>query len=70
MSIRRVEITEEKLRVGRETYYAGDIKSFPKEQADEFVERGWARDVETGEQGDRVPGAAPIKPDTVSQPVS
>jgi len=65
MDLRRVEITEEKLRVGRETYYAGDVKSFPKAQADEFVELGWARDVETGEQGDRKPGAAPIKPDVV-----
>lgn len=64
--LRRIEITEEVLKDGYETYYAGDIKSFPKAKADQWVELGWAKDVETGEQGDRKPGAAPIKPDTVT----
>lgn len=64
---RRIEITEEKLRDGRNTYVAGDIKTLPKAKADEWVRLGWARDPETGEQGERKPGAAPISPDAVIQ---
>jgi hypothetical protein len=57
MSLRRIEITEERLLDGTEEYFAGDIKSFQKEKADRWVSLGWAKDVETGEQGERVPGA-------------
>lgn len=65
MSIRRLEITEETLKIGTEVYYRGDIKSFPKAEADEYVRMGWAKDIETGEIGERVPGARPINVQSV-----
>ena len=57
MELRKIEITEAELKLGTNTYYAGDIKSFPKAEADEYIRVGWARCVETGEQGERKPGA-------------
>jgi hypothetical protein len=48
MSIRRIEITEERLLDGAIEYFAGDIKSFPAEKANRWIELGWAKDVETG----------------------
>jgi hypothetical protein len=71
MSIRRIEITEERLLDGAIEYFAGDIKSFPAEKANRWVELGWAKDVETGEQGERTPGAnGLVKPDTIKTAVS
>lgn len=67
MDTRRIEITEDDLKDGIETYYAGDIKSFPKAKADLFIRMGWARDVETGETGERKPGAVKIQPHDVVQ---
>ena len=60
MDIRRIEITEDVLKLGTETYYKGDTKSFPKSEADEYVRLGWAKDAETGETGERKPGAQRI----------
>lgn len=66
MELRRLEITEERLLDGTVEYFAGDVKSFPKAKADEWVRLGWAKDVETGEQNERTPGAnGPISPDAV-----
>ena len=65
MDIRKIEITEDVLKLGTQTYYAGDIKSFPKAEADEYIRLGWAKCVETGEQGERVPGSAKISVDDV-----
>lgn len=63
MTTRRLEITEDELLDGTIRYYKGDIKSFPKEKADRWIARGWAKDVETGEQGERKPGAnGPVEP--------
>jgi hypothetical protein len=70
MDIRKIEITEEKLLLGTQTYYAGDIKSFPKAEADEYIRVGWAKCVETGEQGDRKPGSQRIDVQNVSQTVA
>lgn len=61
MELRKVEIVSPKLIIGTVTYYAGDVKSFPKTEADDYIYRGWAKDFETGEQGDRIPGAQRIK---------
>lgn len=63
--LRRIEITEEVLKIGTETYYQGDVKSFPKAEADEYIRLGWAKDVETGEQGERKPGAQKLQIDNV-----
>ena len=67
--LRRIEITEERLLDGHNEYFAGDIKSFPKAKADRWIDLGWAKDVETGEQGERKPGAAPVEPDKVTTPM-
>lgn len=66
MELRRLEITEDILKVGTQTYYAGDVKSFPKNEADEYIRLGWAKDVETGETGERKPGAASLNIDGIS----
>jgi hypothetical protein len=65
MDLRKIEITEAELKLGTNTYYAGDIKSFPKAEADEYIRVGWAKCVETGEQNERTPGMQTI----VIQPV-
>ena len=67
MTTRRIEITEDVLKLGTVTYYKGDIKSFPKAEADEYIRVGWAKDVETGEQGERKPGAQAINVQGVKQ---
>lgn len=61
MELRKIEITEEALKIGAQVYYQGDVKSFPKAEADEYIKLGWAKCVETGETGERKPGAAPIE---------
>lgn len=67
MTTRKLEITEDCLKLGLVTYYAGDIKSFPKAEADEYVRVGWAKDVDTGEQNVRCPGTQSINVDNVVQ---
>ena len=69
MATRKLEITETELLLGTVRYYAGDIKSFPKEEADEYIRLGWAKCVDTGEQGERTPGSAPINIDNVTQTI-
>ena len=66
MELRKIEFTEEAVKLGTQTYYAGDVKSFPKAEADEYIRLGWAKDVETGEQGERVPGATKLNLDSVT----
>lgn len=66
MELRKIEITEESLKLGTQAYYAGDVKSFPKAEADEYIRLGWAKCVETGETGERKPGATKLQLDSVS----
>jgi hypothetical protein len=67
MDTRKVEVLEEKILDGEVTYYRGDIKSFPKPKADDWVRFGWAKDVDTGESNERVPGSnGPVSPDNVT----
>jgi len=70
MELRKLEITEEVLKLGTETHYAGDIKSFPKTEADEYIRMGWAKCVETGETGERKPGAQRINVQGVLQKIA
>ena len=67
--MRQVEFTET-VRIGTVQYEAGDRKTFPKAEAGEYIRLGWAKDPETGEQGDRVPGSQPIQVNNVTQKVS
>lgn len=64
--MRQVEFTE-RTRVKSETYEPGDRKSFPRDQADRYIARGWAKCVETGEQGERQPGSVRVQPQSVAQ---
>jgi len=69
MEMRRVEIVSERLLDGYNEYFAGDVKSLPKPKADEWIRLGWAKDPETGEQGDRKPGAVKIDVDAITTAV-
>lgn len=70
MTIRKLEITEEVLKIGTQTYYQGDVKSFPKDEADEYVRVGWAKCVDTGESNERKPGSQRIVVKDVTQEAS
>lgn len=70
MGVRRIEFVEAEVKIGTQVYYAGDIKSFPEQEAGEYIRVGWAKDVETGEQGDRKPGAQSISVENVVTKIS
>lgn len=68
MTTRQIEFTEQPFcRIGRETFYPGDRKTFPAEDAAEYIKLGWAKCCETGEQGERVPGSVRINVHNVTQ---
>lgn len=62
--MRKIEFTE-LVKLKGQVWEEGDIKSFPKAEADQYINLGWAKCCETGEQGDRVPGTAKIQVDDV-----
>lgn len=64
---RRVEITEDVLKDGTTTYHNGDIVSVDNEKAAQWIALGWARDPETGEQGERKPGVHKVDIQPVTQ---
>lgn len=65
METRRVEITEERLKLGRQDFVKGDVKTFDKDIGDMIVDNGWGKDADTGETGDRKPGAKKLKVDGI-----
>lgn len=66
MTKRRVEITEESgVKLGRLALCCGDIISLDADLAELVVSSGWGRDVVTGEQGERKPGATALTVDSV-----
>ena len=54
---RRIEFTEDVKLGDIGNFEPGDIKNLAKEVADMCVNAGWAKDCETGETGERKPGA-------------
>ncbi len=67
MSKRLVEFTET-TRLGSTTYESGDRKGLEPALAQHCIDAGWAKDAETGEQGERKPGASGVViPDNVVQ---
>lgn len=65
----RIEFLEQ-VRIGTQTYEAGDRLSFPEAEAKQYISLGWAKDPETGEQGERVPGSnGPLSVDAVTQTI-
>jgi len=68
--MKKVEIMGPKLLIGTKDYHQGDIVSVEDSVASRWIELGWAKDVETGEMGTRVPGAnGPVNPATVTTKV-
>jgi len=66
--MRQVEFTES-YKVGAETYEAGDRKTFEDGEAATYIKIGVAKCVETGEQGDRKPGAHVLEVQDIEQSV-
>lgn len=64
---RRIEITEERMMDGAEEYLKNDIVTIDKAKADQWIEYGWAKCAQTGEQGKRKPGARAVTPANVHQ---
>lgn len=67
----KIEITEESLKIGTNEHRKGD-QITPRDAAHEaelreWVRVGWAKDVETGEQGERKPGAQRLHVHNVAQ---
>lgn len=67
--MRQIEFLE-KVRVNGQTYHAGDRISFVDAEAAQYIGAGWAKDPETDEVGERVPGAARLEVENVVQPTS
>ena len=65
--MRLIEFTELVRLPGNREYRDGARDHFPAEEAQRYIDRGWAKDPETGEQGERTPGSnGPVKPANVS----
>ncbi len=51
-------------------YIEGDVKGFPLEDADRYIDAGFAECIKTGERGELVPGARySATPDKLEQQV-
>lgn len=62
--MRQIEFTEA-VRIHDGQHMAGDRKSYPADEAGEYIRLGWARDPETGEEGTRKPGAQALQVNSV-----
>ncbi len=63
--MRMVEFTEE-CRINGRIYMAGARDAFEPAVAQQYLDLGWAKDPETGEQGERKPGTnGPLLVDNV-----
>ena len=70
MATKRIQVTESTgIKCGRTVYAFDDIVTIDAELATMFIESGWAKDVVTGEQGQRVPGVKKIEVDSLIQKV-
>lgn len=67
MVMKRLEVTEEKLLEGREVFLKGSVEVFDMDDperaaiAAKWLQFGWAKDVETGETGERKAGAVSLE---------
>lgn len=66
--MRQVEFTEP-YKIGTETCQIGDRKTMTKADADVLIHVGVAKCVETGEQGERKPGAHALEVQGIDQSV-
>ncbi len=67
---RRVIITEETLKLGRLEFVKDDSFSFDDDVAQYIIDQGWGKCSETGEQGERKPGAVKLDVDSVVQKIN
>lgn len=54
--MRLIEFTE-LVKIGGREYTEGARDSFDDAEAQQYIDLGWAKDPETGEQGERKPGS-------------
>lgn len=67
MTERLIEFTELVRLPGNREYKEGSRDYFPADEAQRHIDLGRAKDPETGEQGERKPGAnGPVSPENVS----
>lgn len=68
---RRMEVTEDELREGRDVYLKGAVEVFdltdPEKRAIsvKWHDFGWAKCLDTDSTGERKPGAVSLEPDSV-----
>ena len=67
---RTVEFVDPVTRIGNDEYAAGDVQSFPYDQATRYINAGIAKDLNTGEIGERKVSKFSIEPDGLSHKFS
>ena len=68
MSVRQIKFVESPhVQIGTTRYYPNDVGTFPTQEANQYIDAGWAECVETGEIGERVTGSKPLVVDDVIQ---
>lgn len=66
--MRLIEFTE-LCGIGDRAYHPGTRDTFPDAEAQQYIDLGWAKDPETGEQGTRKPGAQALAVDPLHQQI-
>lgn len=68
--MRLIEFTEKDgCGIGDRFYAEGARDSFPDAEAAQYIALGWAKDPNTGETGERKPGAVALKVEPLKQSV-
>jgi len=71
MTLRKIEILEKGgIKEGVIQRQLGDICSIDHDLATAYIKAGWAKDIETGEVGERVEGVSKIKIDKITSIIS
>lgn len=52
-------------KIGTEEKKVGTRDLYPEKEANQYINLGWAKNVETGFQGERVPGSTPLSVDSL-----
>ena len=68
--MRKLEVMEEVMKLGRRRYHLGDISSFEDDVAQQLIDLGWCKDCETGEQGERSLKPVTLTVDSVVQKIA
>ena len=49
--MRRIQVVVDKVKIGTDTFYEGDVRTLPYAVATNMISQGWAKDSITGEVG-------------------